>query len=207
VRRTGRIGRPPGSDGDETRQRILEAARSCFAAFGYAATTNRMIADRAGLTSSAVYHHFGQKHELMLAVHHATEERYLSRLRAAVHEADGFDASLRAIFDVIHETVREDPEQVAFSMVAREEARRHEELAEIARDRSTTDLFHELVQRGVSEGAIAPGDAVEAQGAIAALATGLAISGGDLGEASHRVLTEGCKRLAAGTLLGAPTTT
>jgi AcrR family transcriptional regulator len=54
-------GRPAGVDGAETRERILRAARSCFAAYGYAATTNRMIAERTGVTTAAIHHHFGRK--------------------------------------------------------------------------------------------------------------------------------------------------
>jgi len=73
---------PPGVDGDDTRRKILEVARSCFAAYGYTATTNRMIRGWGlGVTSASLYHYFGQKHELMLAVHQASYTRYLEQLR------------------------------------------------------------------------------------------------------------------------------
>jgi AcrR family transcriptional regulator len=43
------------------------AVRRCFAACGYAATSDRLIAEETGLTAVAIYHHFGRKKDLMLA--------------------------------------------------------------------------------------------------------------------------------------------
>jgi AcrR family transcriptional regulator len=50
-----RLGRPPGSTSDATRQRILDAACECFGEKGYESTTNRDIGDRAGVTAPAIY--------------------------------------------------------------------------------------------------------------------------------------------------------
>ena len=66
-----RIGRPPGTDSQETRARILRTARACFAAYGYAATTNKMIAERSDLTPAAIYFHFGNKRGTFEAVTNA----------------------------------------------------------------------------------------------------------------------------------------
>jgi AcrR family transcriptional regulator len=49
-----------------TRRLILEAARTMFAREGYDSTTMRGIADRIGYTATAIYHHFTDKHALML---------------------------------------------------------------------------------------------------------------------------------------------
>jgi len=51
---------------DETRRRILQAARARFTREGYASTTMRGIADSIGYTATAIYHHFADKHALML---------------------------------------------------------------------------------------------------------------------------------------------
>ena len=59
-----RLGRPPDTSSEETRRRILESARLCFAANGYEATSNRQLADSAGLTTGAIYHYFGSKRDL-----------------------------------------------------------------------------------------------------------------------------------------------
>lgn len=45
----------------QVRRLILEAARIGFDANGYAATTTRQIAERAGVTEKALYRHFGTK--------------------------------------------------------------------------------------------------------------------------------------------------
>jgi AcrR family transcriptional regulator len=50
----------------ETRRLILEAARTMFAREGYDNTTMRGVADRIGYTATAIYHHFADKHALML---------------------------------------------------------------------------------------------------------------------------------------------
>lgn len=51
---------------EETRRLIMEAARTMFTREGYDSTTMRGIADRIGYTATAIYHHFADKHTLML---------------------------------------------------------------------------------------------------------------------------------------------
>ena len=50
---------------EETRERILEAAREMFVEHGYEATTMRAIADRIEYTPTAIYHHFQNKQALL----------------------------------------------------------------------------------------------------------------------------------------------
>ncbi len=45
----------------ETRAALLEATIDCLVEHGYAGTTTRRIAERAGVTLGAVQHHFGSK--------------------------------------------------------------------------------------------------------------------------------------------------
>lgn len=61
-----RRGRRPGSN--TTRQAILDAARTKFAADGFAATTIRRIAAEAGVNPSLVMQFFTSKEELFAAV-------------------------------------------------------------------------------------------------------------------------------------------
>jgi AcrR family transcriptional regulator len=58
-------GRRRGSP--DTRSAILDAARSSFAAHGYAGTTIRAVAAAAGVDAALVHHYFGTKDELFLA--------------------------------------------------------------------------------------------------------------------------------------------
>jgi AcrR family transcriptional regulator len=53
---------------DETQSRILEAATDVFAARGYTAATMADIVHRSGASIGSIYHHFGGKRELFLAI-------------------------------------------------------------------------------------------------------------------------------------------
>ena len=55
-------GRPPVED---TRQRILAAARELYAEKGTRGTTTREVADRAGVNEATVFRHFGTKGQLL----------------------------------------------------------------------------------------------------------------------------------------------
>jgi len=54
--------------GEKTRGKILESARQLFSSQGYHATTTRQIAERAGITSGAIYNHFESKKAIFEAL-------------------------------------------------------------------------------------------------------------------------------------------
>jgi AcrR family transcriptional regulator len=60
-----RTGRRPGDP--RSRELILRAARECFAATGYAATTIRSVATAAGVDPALVHYFFGTKDRLFAA--------------------------------------------------------------------------------------------------------------------------------------------
>lgn len=62
---TRRRGRPPKSDDPATRDRLLDAAADACVEVGFEAVTVAQVAQRAGVTSSAVYNHFADKAELL----------------------------------------------------------------------------------------------------------------------------------------------
>lgn len=62
--RPRREDRPPGS----TRAQLLESAAEVFSEQGYAGASISLIADRAGVTSGALYRHFASKADLLLHV-------------------------------------------------------------------------------------------------------------------------------------------
>ncbi len=63
----------------DIRARILEAARSCLLADGYASLSTRRVAEAADVPLSQIHYYFGSKHELILAVLAAHNERLLAR--------------------------------------------------------------------------------------------------------------------------------
>ncbi|SCL23759.1 TetR family transcriptional regulator [Micromonospora inyonensis] len=66
---SGRTGRRPGNP--ETREAILTAARTAFAARGFDAASIRAIAGAAGVDPALVHHYFGSKDKLFLAAMNA----------------------------------------------------------------------------------------------------------------------------------------
>jgi AcrR family transcriptional regulator len=68
--------------GEDTRVQILDAARDALAEDGYARTTTRAIAERAGVQLSLVHYHFRGKQQLLAAVLQRENERLLERQRA-----------------------------------------------------------------------------------------------------------------------------
>jgi AcrR family transcriptional regulator len=63
-----RPGRPPQSEGAETRRHILEVATRCFLRSGYDGTSMQAIAEEAGLTRTALYNYFKSRADLARAV-------------------------------------------------------------------------------------------------------------------------------------------
>ena len=55
-------------DGEETRQKILDAACHVFGEKGYRGATHAAICDRAGVNTAAINYHFGSKSSLYRAV-------------------------------------------------------------------------------------------------------------------------------------------
>ena len=53
---------------EERRAEILEAATAVFARRGYHQARTKQIADEAGLSEGLIYHYFGSKRELLLAI-------------------------------------------------------------------------------------------------------------------------------------------
>jgi AcrR family transcriptional regulator len=89
---------------DATRGALLSVARELFTERGYAATSTTEIADRAGVTRGALYHHFRDKQDLFRAVYEDTERELVAAIGAKMQggAADPLDLLLigvRAFLD------------------------------------------------------------------------------------------------------------
>jgi len=71
----------------DTRLRILAAAKGVLLDVGYANLSTRGIAEAAGVPLSQIHYHFGSKQNLMLAVLEMENRTRLAR-QAAMYEAD-----------------------------------------------------------------------------------------------------------------------
>lgn len=70
------------AQGQSTRALLLSAASDLLREEGFAATSTRAVAERAGTRLSLVHYHFGSKRGLLLAVLEDHTERLLDRQRA-----------------------------------------------------------------------------------------------------------------------------
>lgn len=80
---------------EETRARLIRAAREAFAAKGYAAASMDDFTAAAGLTRGALYHNFGDKKGLLQAVIDQLDGEMVARMRQArEREEDGWSGFL-----------------------------------------------------------------------------------------------------------------
>jgi len=80
------VSRPPGSQGPQTRERILAVAQELFTQQGYEKTSLRDIAERLQITKAALYHYFERKEEILIELHLRLQElgaNVLDELEAA----------------------------------------------------------------------------------------------------------------------------
>lgn len=73
---------------EETRAKLIRAARRAFAAKGYAAASMDDLTAEAGLTRGALYHNFGDKKGLLQAVIDQIDAEMVARMRAAGRRAE-----------------------------------------------------------------------------------------------------------------------
>ena len=88
--------------GDESRERILEAARAIASERGYDGTSIAGVSERSGLPASSIYWHFEDKDQLIAAVIERSFNRWLEGMGAWIPPRKGatrqerFTAGLRA---------------------------------------------------------------------------------------------------------------
>ncbi|MDE3204525.1 MAG: TetR/AcrR family transcriptional regulator [Acidobacteriota bacterium] len=195
VRRTGsrRLGRPVASDGDERRRRIIEVARREFARSGYVGTTNRRIAEQAGITTGAIYHYFTSKRDVYLAVFEETDRVILTRYQEVTSDASlSFAEMVAQLLEVSSQMNSEDETLAAFLASASVDAHRDPELLPtyLEHDHKMMGFFSQLIDAGVEEGVIHDESRADILDAIRVLTLGLTWYSVRLGDpVAHRRAT------------------
>ena len=85
----------PGS----SKERLINSALDLFSARGYEAVSVQDIAERAGVTTGSLYHHFGGKPQLHALVRTDVERRVADRVEAVLESDGSIDAALLTGFD------------------------------------------------------------------------------------------------------------
>lgn len=134
---------------EETRAKLLATARKVFRENGYANTSMDDLTAQAGLTRGALYHHFGDKKGLLIAVVQQIDAETDDRLQAISDAADdeweGFRSRCRSYLEMalepeIQRIVLRDAQAVLGG--ASPDSQRHCK-------ESMQRLIHNLMQQGV----------------------------------------------------------
>jgi AcrR family transcriptional regulator len=149
-----RRGRPPGVDSADTRERIIDAARSEFAERGYAAASITSIATRADLAPSAIYHYFGGKSELYEAVFSATADVIWHRLHEDLDEHTTFTDAVNHLLDASMTFTPEENAYNDFLAMIPTESRLHPKFSHLltARSKYQDAAFGGIVDLGLTTG-------------------------------------------------------
>lgn len=177
-----RRGRPEGSGvATVTRENILRAAVYCFARSGYSQTSNRDIAQAAGITSGSLYHYFDSKAAIFQEALRQCTLALVDTYRAASVETAGrscVDQLCLGLERVIGLS-RDWPGIIRFGGNAAAEIRHNRELEWLRADvaQAFPAFFRELMQRAQARGELAEGVGVDdAAGLLLTLTMGLSIS-------------------------------
>lgn len=202
-----RLGRPKDQASAETHERLLAVARSAFARDGFDATTNRRIAEAAGITTGAIYHYYSSKAELYVAVYEAVQTIVYGAFEKAITPHGTLVDRFGAVLDAAVELNRDDPSIAGFVVGVASEAQRHPELRDlIAGIRGTGSGFlRQLAVDAAAHGELAPDISVEAlEDLLNAVLSGLARFSNQTGDAGrHAGAVEVLKRFLDGTLMRA----
>jgi AcrR family transcriptional regulator len=208
-----RRGRPPGQSSEETRARILRAARQRFSQTGYARTSLADIAREAGITPRAIYHYVESKPQLFAQAADVAYARWAEEVTARVLPGTDTRTRLHGLTEAFRVLYREDPTLVAFLSQAAFETRRNPELDQPAPplrggdgagggDGDHVPINRTLVTLALAEGGIAPD--VDPDGAAAlleVLGAGLTLLACDEREREYMAMLDVLDRVIDGTLL------
>ena len=200
-----RLGRPKDVASAETRERLLHVARKAFARDGFDATTNRHIADAAGITTGAIYHYYPSKADLYVAVYAEVQEIVYGEFEKAVAPYDTLVARFGAVLDTAVELNREDPSIAGFVVGVASEAQRHPELRELMRASNavTTGFLKQLAVDAKANGELRDDiTAAALEDLLNAVLSGLARFSNQTGDsARHADAVAVLKRFLAGTMM------
>jgi AcrR family transcriptional regulator len=172
-RPAGKAGRPSSADSEETRRKIIDAARKCFGDCGYRETTNRLVASVAEVSTGTVYHYFKSKKDMFLTVHRGIQDEIYLRLQPIYSHQGTLPEILENLFSILGKLLMERPDFGKFNAVVRIEASRNPEISDALTDEHWRRLYRLLARRGVETGAIAPANEKAARRMLSMLVLGL----------------------------------
>ncbi|MEK3795670.1 TetR/AcrR family transcriptional regulator [Paenibacillus sp. FSL R7-0204] len=146
------------SDGEETKNRILEHASSLFAQKGYGAVSMNEVCSAAKVSKGSLYHHFPSKDELFLYVVEVDTQKWLNEWEDLRSGISGTEARLYALGDHYAKDI-----QNPLIHALEEYGRSHTLSKEISERlshifESVTEACRVLLQEGMESGYLIRGD-------------------------------------------------
>lgn len=202
-------GRPPAAKADETRKRILHAARQVFSERGYDGATFQEIAVRADLTRPAINHYFANKRVLYQEVVEQTHELVIVAGIERARREPTLMGRLAVVVDFAMEADAQYPASTAFLATTVLESQRHPELSRTENDavRATREFLVWAVNDAIERGELAADvDVSSLAETLLVVLCGVGFYIGFVG--SHQrmaTITDSFQQLLAGTLWRPPT--
>ena len=140
-----KLGRPADADSAATRERIVTCAQEYFAANGFDATTNRQIAEAAGITTAGLYHYFPSKGEIYVAVCEHISDTIVSTFEKVSEHDPTLIGRVRSLVEEGSVLSRENMSALVFMSGMSTEVRSHPEIR--AGIRKIQSGFRDLVSR------------------------------------------------------------
>jgi AcrR family transcriptional regulator len=162
--------RPKGDKRDRTRAKLLEAARSLIREKGHENTTLEDIAERAGMTTGAIYGNFKNRDELFITL----GQTYWPPIRPQVKRDASFKEIMRAMADATIAALPDRRSAAVGRLTGLVYALRHEEMrAQVREITAQSYAFGEQWLRAVTKEQELPMPADQLVRVIHALIEGL----------------------------------
>jgi AcrR family transcriptional regulator len=98
---TNNVAVTPNKRGARSRQIVLDAAERVIALHGYATASLASIVEEAGIPMSSMYHYFGSKEGVLLAVMERGAERFYAGLPAITQPAGTAEERLNTVVEAL----------------------------------------------------------------------------------------------------------
>ncbi len=145
-------GRARSYDPVQTRASIISAGLKLFKRDGFSATAVKDIADEAGVTKGAFYHHFDSKEDLLLLIHNDYLEYQLGVIEAVLAQEATPTEQLRKMIGAILHALEKYHENVTIFFQERRylSGPKFDNVRQQRND--LEDVFRKLLQRGIDAG-------------------------------------------------------
>jgi AcrR family transcriptional regulator len=100
----------PNRRGTRSRETVLDAAERLMAEHGFEAATIAGLVEEAGIPPSSIYHYFGSKEGVLLAVMERGAERFFASLPDVTARVGSPTAHLGAVVATVAETLERQPD-------------------------------------------------------------------------------------------------